>query len=79
MGGLEGAVATGTLLKCQSGTRLASTTFHRAKHLFMSEQIGQASNLFLFFFSNFNKMSLGNEGERDGGKEKNSSVHMKAL
>lgn len=59
--------------------RLASTPFHRAKHLFMSEQIGQASNLFLFFFSNFNKMSSGNEGERDGGKEKDSSVHMKAL
>lgn len=26
----------------------ASTTFHRAKHLFMSEQIGRSSNLFSF-------------------------------
>ena len=39
---------TDTLLKRQSGPRLSSTTFHWAKHLFMSGQTGQASNRFSF-------------------------------
>lgn len=45
----------------------ASTTFHRAKHLFMSEQIGQSSNLF-FLSPDFN-------AARSAGKECVQTVH----
>lgn len=45
----------------------ASTTFHRAKHLFMSEQIGQSSNLF-FLSPDFN-------AARSAGKERVQTVH----
>lgn len=43
----------------------ASTTFHRAKHLFMSEQIGQFSNLFSFPWLQCNE-----RGEREREEER---------
>lgn len=49
----------------------ASTTFHRAKHLFMSEQIGQSSNLF-FLSPDFNAMT--SAGKESGRKHTDSSV-----
>lgn len=56
----------------------ASTTFHRAKHLFMSEQIGRSSNL--FFPSPLTSMRRRAPGRRAGGSvhRQFSSVHMKA-
>lgn len=49
----------------------ASTTFHRAKHLFMSEQIGQSSNLFSFPWlqcAEYRKWKR--QRERKGGRKK---------
>lgn len=81
---MKWAVLTDTFLKWQSGTWLASSTLHRAKHLFMSEQIGQASNLSSFLWLQWDEcISSGNEWGRErqkgGGREKDSSLHMKAL
>lgn len=55
----------------------ASTTFHRAKHLFMSEQIGQSSNLFSPPLISMQRRA---PGRRAGGSAHRqfSSVHMKA-
>lgn len=49
----------------------ASTTFHRAKHLFMSEQIGQSSNLF-FLSPDFNAAPSAGKAR---GRERVQTVH----
>jgi len=49
----------------------ASTTFHRAKHLFMSEQIGRSSNLF-FPLPWLQCDDERGEGEREGARRDSS-------
>lgn len=58
----------------------ASTTFHRAKHLFMSEQIGRSSNLFFLPLTSMRWVQGTRARGRAGGSVRRqfSSVHMKA-
>lgn len=58
----------------------ASTTFHRAKHLFMSEQIGRSSNLFFFSLSpDFNARTRGTKEKREESAHRQFSSHENAL
>lgn len=60
----------------------ASTTFHRAKYLFMSEQIGQSSNLFSSPLTSMRQRAW-EGGQEESGRERTQTVqfssHERAL